>query len=60
MDRSQITIIENRETSKDSVYHVTSPMAYNNAEDLKEDERFTVEHDDAIPPIPTLSPLDTQ
>ena len=55
MDRSQITIMENNDTSQESVYHATSPIAYNNAEDLKDDDSFTVKHDDSIPPIPTLS-----
>ena len=54
MDRNQITTMANNETSNDSVYRVTSPMVYDNTEDLKDDESFTVEHDDAIPPTPTL------
>ena len=60
MNRNQITVMANNEIRQDSVYHVTSSMAYNNAEYLKEDERFTVDHDVTILPIPTLSPLDAQ
>ncbi len=55
MDRKKITTMENNETNQDSVYHATPPMSYNNTEDLKDDEDFTDEHDDSIPPIPTLS-----
>ncbi len=55
MDKKQITDMENNDLSQGSVYNATSPVAYSNEEELKDNENFTVEHDVSIPPIPTLS-----
>ena len=55
MDRKHINIMENNDIARDFDYTGSLSMAYLNEKDLDKDETFTMEHDDTIPPVSTIS-----